>query len=297
MHDFFMNSSMQNSVKSGLFFLSWLKTVAPEYSGYKYLVKTTDDMHDYVGKIFDKHRETFTPGSPRDVIDCYLEQLNNTTDPKSTFFGATGEKNSQSAIIEIFEAGMITSSHTLNWLTLYLIHHQHVQAKLHEEIDRVVGKNRDPTLMDKPKMPYTEAVMQELLRITSLVPLGCSHELLHDIEFHEYYLPKGLLLIPNIYHVHHDKKTWGDPENFRPERFLNEDESRDIQSNALVAFQAGKRQCLGEPLAKDVLFLYITKIFQHLHAFPDPSNPEPNFDYDDGLLLIAKPCRVVMKSR
>ncbi|CAL8123365.1 unnamed protein product [Orchesella dallaii] len=289
--------SVQNSIKSGLFFLSWLKTIAPESSGYNYLVKTTDDLHDYVGKLFDKHRETFTPGSPRDVIDCYLEQLHNATDPESTFFGSNGEKNSLAAIIEIFEAGMITSSQTLNWLTLYLTHHQHVQAKLHEEIDRVVGQNRDPSLFDKPKMPYTEAVIQEVLRITSMAPLGVIHELLHDIKFHEYRLPKGLLLIPNIYHVHHDKKIWGDPENFRPERFLNKDESRVIESNAMVAFQPGKRQCLGEPLAKDVLFLYVAKIFQNLHAFPDPSNPAPNFDYDDGYLLIAKPYRVVMKSR
>ncbi|CAL8123381.1 unnamed protein product [Orchesella dallaii] len=127
---------------------------------------------------------------------------------------------------------MITSSQTLNWLTLYLTHHQHVQAKLHEEIDRIVGQNRDPSLFDKPKMPYTEAVIQEILRITSLAPLGLMHELLHDIEFHGYLLPKGLLLIPNMYHVHNDKKIWGDPGNFRPERFLNEDESRVIQKFA-----------------------------------------------------------------
>ncbi|CAL8123393.1 unnamed protein product [Orchesella dallaii] len=123
------------------------------------------------------------------------------------------------------------------------------------------------------------------------------HELLHGIDFHGYHLPKGLLLIPNMYHVYHDKKIWGDPENFRPERFLNEDESRVIRSDSLVAFQPGKRQCLGEPLAKDVLFLYVAKIFQNLHAFPDPGNPKPNFDYDDGIVLIANPYRVVMKSR
>ncbi|CAL8123390.1 unnamed protein product [Orchesella dallaii] len=148
--------SMQYSVKSGLFFLSWLKTIAPESSGYNNLVKTTDDLHQYIRNVFDKHRETFTPGSSRDVIDCYLEQLDNATDPKSTFFGVNGEKNSVASIVEVFEAGLVTSSHTLNWLTLYLTHNQHVQTKLHEEIDRVVGQNRDPSLLDKPKMPYIQ---------------------------------------------------------------------------------------------------------------------------------------------
>ncbi|ODN06235.1 Farnesoate epoxidase [Orchesella cincta] len=294
--------SIQNSVKSGLFFLSWLKTIAPEASGYNWLVKTTDDLHDYVGKLFDKHRESFTPGSPRDVIDCYLEKLHTTTDPKSTFYGDNGKKNALATIIEIFEAGLVTSSHTLNWLTLYLTHHQDVQAKLHAEIDRVVGRNRDPSLQDKAKMPYTEAVILETLRITSLVPLGVMHELLYDIDFHGYRLPKGLLLVPNMYHVHHDKKIWGDPENFRPERFLEEDESKLIRSdsiirNSVLAFQMGQRKCLGEPLAKDVLFLYVSKIFQNLHASPDPSSPKPNFEYDDGIVLIANKFRVVMDSR
>ncbi|CAL8123375.1 unnamed protein product [Orchesella dallaii] len=288
----------QNCVKSGLFFIPWLNNIAPDASGYNYLVKTTDDLHDYVRKLFYEHRKTFTPGSPRDVIDYYLEQLNNNaTNTKYTFFGANGENNALATIIEIFEAGLITSSQTLNWLTLYLTHHQQVQEKLHEEIDRVVGRNRDPSLQDKLKMPYTEALIQEILRITSLVPCGLLHELLYDIEFHGYRLPKGLLLLSNLYHIHHDKKIWGDPENFRPERFLNEDESHVIRSDSLVAFQPGKRQCLGEPLARDVLFLYVTKIFQNLHAFPDPSNLNPNIDYDDGLVLIAKPYRVVMKSR
>ncbi|CAL8123362.1 unnamed protein product [Orchesella dallaii] len=74
----------------------------------------------------------------------------------------------------------------------------------------------------------------------------------------------------------HDTKIWGDPENFLPEKFFNEDESRVIQSNAFVAFQPGKRQCLGESLVRDVLFLYIAKIFQNLETFPDPLNPVPN---------------------
>ncbi|CAL8123384.1 unnamed protein product [Orchesella dallaii] len=71
-------------------------------------------------------------------------------------------KNAIGTIMEIFEAGLVTTSQTLNWLTLHLTHHPHVQAKLHEEIDRVVGQNRDPFLHDKPKMPYTEAVIQEI---------------------------------------------------------------------------------------------------------------------------------------
>ncbi|CAL8071158.1 unnamed protein product [Orchesella dallaii] len=60
-----MLEAVQYSVKSGLFFLYWLKNIIPEASGYNYLVKTTDDLHDYVEKLFDTHSETFIPGSPR----------------------------------------------------------------------------------------------------------------------------------------------------------------------------------------------------------------------------------------
>lgn len=62
--------------------------------------------------------------------------------------------------------------------------------------------------------------MEEVLRISSLAPIGVFHNTMEDVTYKNYLIPKDTLVWGNLYGVHHDKKIWGDPENFRPERFL-----------------------------------------------------------------------------
>src|SRR5437868_4098343 len=110
-------------------------------------------------------------------------------------------------------------------------------------------------------MPYTEAVIAETLRYSSLTPMGVFHTTMEDVEFHGYSIPKGTIVMPNQFYVHHDPKVWGDPMNFRPERFLTS-EGTFKKHEALIPFSIGRRQCLGEALARDSLFLFATNLFQ-----------------------------------
>lgn len=111
--------------------------------------------------------------------------------------------------------------------------------------------------------------------MSSYGPIGILHQLLDDLEIEGYNFPKGLILIPNMYHCHYNKDVWEDPESFRPERFLG------IQGEKLkghvIPFQQGKRQCVGEPLAKDMLFIFVSRIFQLFDVTPDKG--EDPMDY------------------
>ena len=69
-----------------------------------------------------------------------------------------------------------------------------------------------------------------------------------NTTFRGYDIKKGTTVIANIYSVHFDQKTWGDPENFRPERFLSTDGKTVIRNDALIPFSIGKRQCPGDIL-------------------------------------------------
>ena len=88
-----------------------------------------------------------------------------------------------------------------------------------------------------------------------------------DTTFHGYEIKKDTMVIANIYSVHFDPKTWGDPENFRPERFLSKDEKTVIRNEALIPFSFGKRQCPGNNIVwnyKIIIFirkLFLTKIW------------------------------------
>lgn len=84
-----------------------------------------------------------------------------------------------------------------------------------------------------------EAFIAEMLRYASFTPLGLFHATQETVEFHGYSIPKGTIIFPNLWQVHFDKKLWGDPKNFRPERFLD-DNGHFVENKNLMAFSVGK---------------------------------------------------------
>ncbi len=89
-------------------------------------------------------------------------------------------------------------------------------------------------------MPYTNAVMEETFRLSSIVPSGVQHRAIIGKEFKGYYIPKDTWIFPNLWHLHRNPKTWGDPENFRPERFLSADEKTFKKSENMMPFVIGR---------------------------------------------------------
>ncbi|ODN00380.1 Cytochrome P450 2D4 [Orchesella cincta] len=168
---------------------------------------------------------------------------------------------------------------------------------MQKEIDTVVGTSRQPSLTDRPNLPYTEAVIMEVLRLSNVFPNGVMHRMLDDFEFHGFLFPKGVTVISNLYKILHDPEIWGDADTFRPERFLSEDGKKLVKHEAFVPFSVGKRQCLGESLARDTLFLIITCIFQKYTIISDPEKPIPDFEPPPGFLHETKHFKFLVKNR
>lgn len=76
-----------------------------------------------------------------------------------------------------------------------------VQAKAQEEIDRVVGSDRLPSFDDREDLPYIDAIVKEVLRWHPVGPLAFPHMATEDGVYEGYFIPKGALLIPNIWYV------------------------------------------------------------------------------------------------
>jgi cytochrome P450 len=262
-------------VSAGVAFLfPWLPKLIPELStGLSTFQKLTDDAFSLMEGIIEEHKNTYQEDNLRDFMDVYLREIYSTIDPTSSFYKEIGHANLVVGSMTMFLAGVEAGSQLLNWALYFLTKDLDAQARVQEEIDSVIGALRPPSLLDRPKMPFTEALMLEVFRMASFTPLGVPHRTMENVNFHGYKIPKGTIVIANYYGHHYDEKIWGDPENFRPTRFLEEN-GQELRKDCptVVPITVGKRSCPGEALARNNFFLFMTSIIQRFSVTRDPSS-------------------------
>ena len=111
--------------------------------------------------------------------------------------------------------------------------------QIHNEISSVLGTDRLPTLRDRPNLPYCDAVIHEVLRISGFVPTILPRIATEDLNFHGYFIPKGTSVMQNMTGIHLHPKDWVEPTKFNPDRFLDENGKFKRQPQ-MVAFSLGK---------------------------------------------------------
>ncbi|GFR69068.1 cytochrome P450 2U1 [Elysia marginata] len=174
----------------------------------------------------------------------------------------------------LFIAGSETTATTMLWFMLYMLHYPHIQEKIFAELEEKVGYNRRPTMQDKPRLPYLNAVIMETQRRASIAPFSLSRLCTADVTLQGYVIPRGTRVVTNLDSVLLDEVTWGDPFNFRPERFLDQYGGL-LHPEEFVPFSMGRRVCLGESLAKMELFLFLAALVQRFRLLPSESGQPP----------------------
>ncbi|TFK73206.1 cytochrome P450 [Pluteus cervinus] len=158
-------------------------------------------------------------------------------------------------------AGVETTASALGSFILALCLCPDVQEKAQDEISRVVGSDRLPTLEDRPSLPYLEAIYREVLRWKPPAPQAVPHSTVQDDMYKGYFIPSGTIIIPNVWAMMRDEESYPEPEAFRPERYLKPDGTLDArQSDRVLAYGFGRRACPGKDLASESFWLGIAHI-------------------------------------
>ncbi|KAL9292052.1 Cytochrome P450 705A20 [Arabidopsis thaliana] len=152
----------------------------------------------------------------------------------------------KSLFVELFLGGTDTSAQTIQWTMAELINNRNVLKRLREEIDSVVGETRLIQEKDLPKLPYLQSVVKEGLRLHPPLPLMV-RTFQRSCEMKGFYIAEKTTLVVNAYAVMRDPTTWEDPDEFKPERFLRQEEERRALKH--IAFGSGRRGCPGSNLA------------------------------------------------
>ena len=141
-------------------------------------------------------------------------------------------------LFDIFAGSTETTIASLKWIILYLAQYQDVQDKVRQEIFEILhGKRLE--MSDVPKLSYTQAVLTEVSRNRTAIPLGFPHYASEDIYVDNVKIRRGMTIMPLLWGIHMDPKVFDQPEEFRPERFLD-DEKKFVPSESILPFQCGK---------------------------------------------------------
>ncbi|XP_078699617.1 cytochrome P450 2D6-like isoform X2 [Branchiostoma floridae x Branchiostoma belcheri] len=232
-----------------------------------------------------RHRENLDRENPRDFLDfCLLE-----VEKQEKVEGLT-EENVMYMALDLFLAGIDTTTNTLMWSLLYMVLNPDIQHKVQQELDAVVGEGL-PTLSHRSQLPYVNACLLEVMRIRPIGPLS-HHATTDSVKVQKYDIPKGTQVVLNLYSVHMDPAYWPDPDRFDPGRFLDAQGNCRNKPESFMVFGGGRRVCLGEQLGRMEIFLFFSTLLQS-YSFRTPEGaPRPKTDGVFGVTLAPHPFKL-----
>ncbi|KAJ7586994.1 cytochrome P450 [Mycena floridula] len=210
----------------------------------------------------------------------------------------------------LIEAGAETTSSFLQSLILALVAFPTVQEKAHEEIDRIVGAERLPSLEDFENLPYLQAIIKETHRFRPVLPLSIPHATLTVEEYNGYIIPQGSTIFVNNWAILHDPDAFDEPEVFNPDRYILTEhgtklgfDASDFRAN--LTFGSGRRICPGIHLANNSLMLNVMNLLWAFNftSATDPLTKAPIpvdvFNYEKGISTAPHPfkCSITPRSK
>ncbi|CAH2061398.1 unnamed protein product [Thlaspi arvense] len=214
----------------------------------KRIKNLADRIDEFLQSLVDEKRADKEKG------DTMMDRLLSLQETQPDYYTDVTLKG---IMIVMILAGTETLAGTLEWAMLNLLNHPEVLRKVRTEIDTKIGFDR---LIDEPdtkNLPYLQGIVLETLRLHPAAPTLVPHMTSDDCVMAGYDVPRGTMLLVNVWAMHRDPSIWEDPEMFKPERYENEKENQKV-----LTFGIGRRSCPGVGLTHRLMSLALGSMIQ-----------------------------------
>uniref|UniRef100_A0A0D6QVB7 Cinnamate 4-hydroxylase n=1 Tax=Araucaria cunninghamii TaxID=56994 RepID=A0A0D6QVB7_ARACU len=213
--------------------------------------------------------------------------------------GEINEDNVLYIVENINVAAIETTLWSMEWGIAEIVNHPEIQQKIRDELDTVLGPGVPITEPDTTKLPYLQAVVKETLRLHMAIPLLVPHMNLYDAKLAGYDIPAESKILVNAWWIANNPEWWEKPDQFIPERFLQEEKIEASGNDyRFLPFGVGRRSCPGIILALPLLALAIGRLVQTFELRPPPGQSKVDTTEKGGQfslhilnhsLVVAKP--------
>lgn len=266
---------------------------------------TIQQLHDVPWDAMEPSIRSGLATQPSFMLNHFGQYLSNQKLGKANDITIADLKGAAGAISI---AGGNTTWSTVIVCVLNLIIHPEIQVKVQDEIDRVVGldKNGDivrlPNFEDRNQLKYLENVIQEATRWAPLSPLGVPHASLADDTYRGYYIPAGSVVFANAWAMSRDERFYSSPDDFNPDRYIPRTEGGDEEPLPEGPFGFGRRVCPGQHLALAGVYIVVATLLATMDLrCPVDGNGkriEPRVTFSNGLSGVPDsfPCVITPRS-
>ncbi|KAJ4730586.1 Trans-cinnamate 4-monooxygenase [Rhynchospora pubera] len=218
----------------------------------------------------EQRRKVMSAPGDRNKLRCAMDHI-----IEAEKNGEISTENVIYIVENINVAAIETTLWSIEWAIAEVVNHPSVQQKIREELNKNLG-DQPLTESNLHLLPYLQAVVKETLRLHSPIPLLVPHMNLEEAKLGGYTIPKGSKVVVNAWWLQNNPELWHDPEEFRPERFLEEDSEVEATVGGgkvdfrFLPFGVGRRSCPGIILALPILGLIVGKLVKNFELVTPP---------------------------